>query len=309
MYFPFLRSKQFELIALREISDLLNSGRVIHPVIELVKDNPSSIKKTAEILSNNDILFTLIVNPSVGDLKNNLNHILTQLEPIRNLRFNIGINITSSFNQDFTTVVLGNYQEKDLTLIHELRYHDLPGLQNYFSGRRIQYNLYDPNIVVPSRYLSLIPVGTRVKLTDPFDKALRNSDYVEDEYLFSDDYKYFRADGFDGFSDFQTIGSDYLDQGFAPKAVAIHLTYVKNDAIWIKHFVSDSNTDISDVAGKFGEALSKLVQFANTQQLDTRAVHTFRELARNNLYPGLGTIKKLSIMNHIEVIYNELNIL
>lgn len=91
--------------------------------------------------------------------------------------------------------------------------------------------------------------------------------------------------------------------GFAPYAVAIHIVYFNtDDSLRVKHFVSDSNDDISDPAGKFQEALSKLVEWNEEKQLDTVAMKEFEDLYHREAYPGLGTVKKLSIMHHLELI-------
>ena len=84
--------------------------------------------------------------------------------------------------------------------------------------------------------------------------------------------------------------------------MAIHIVYFDVDeSLRVRHFVSDSNDDISDPAGKFSEALSKLVNWNNTMNLDTSAMQEFEELYQREMYPGLGTVKKLSIMHHIEL--------
>ena len=70
---------------------------------------------------------------------------------------------------------------------------------------------------------------------------------------------YYSDDNYCGFGDYSIVGCDYNETGFAPYAVAIHIVYFDKDKILrIKHFISDSNEDISDVAGKFYEAVTKL---------------------------------------------------
>lgn len=72
----------------------------------------------------------------------------------------------------------------------------------------------------------------------------------------------------------------------------------------IHHFVSDSNYDITDVAGKFYEAVSKLsLWYKNGQEKqNTNALSTLLDFAQKGYYPGLPTIKKLSIMHHLELV-------
>lgn len=65
MYFPFLRGRQFELIALRELleNDLL--GNNIIPIIEPVKLS-SSLLKTVELFNKKNHKLVFVQNPSVG---------------------------------------------------------------------------------------------------------------------------------------------------------------------------------------------------------------------------------------------------
>lgn len=74
----------------------------------------------------------------------------------------------------------------------------------------------------------------------------------------------------------------------------------------VKHFVSDSNQDVSDIGGKFSEAIHKLVTWCNQNNINTKAVEVFKDLEARGHFPGLGTLKKLSIMNHIELIINNI---
>lgn len=44
-YYPYLRGKQYELLALREISEVDSTGSVICPILEPIKLSPT-LKKT-----------------------------------------------------------------------------------------------------------------------------------------------------------------------------------------------------------------------------------------------------------------------
>jgi len=72
--------------------------------------------------------------------------------------------------------------------------------------------------------------------------------------------------------------------------------------IKVKHFVSNSNDDTSDIAGKFEEALIKLITWCNETGYNSISIPIFREFHNNGHFPGLGTIKKLSLMNHIDLV-------
>jgi hypothetical protein len=141
---------------------------------------------------------------------------------------------------------------------------------------------------------------------DKFKKQEKNADYLkqEDEF-YSDDHIYFSEEGFVGFGDYSIIGNEYVESGFAPYAVAIHIIYfAEDDMLRVRHFVSDSNDDIYDVAGKFHEAVIKFKKWydaGQSMQL-TSALSTLLTYAENGYYPGLPTIKKLSIMHHLELV-------
>jgi hypothetical protein len=137
----------------------------------------------------------------------------------------------------------------------------------------------------------------------------RNADYSDNiDEFFSDEHLYYKEEGYVGFADFLTIGQDYSDTGFLPYAVVIHLTYKNSkNEFWVRHFVSDSNLDTTDVAGKFEEALSKLIKFIDENEINTVACNEFREIYKNESYPGLGSIKKLSIKHHIELVHSNIS--
>jgi hypothetical protein len=72
----------------------------------------------------------------------------------------------------------------------------------------------------------------------------------------------------------------------------------------IKHFVSDSNEDITNPAKKFYEAVTKLANWYATKPHPvelTLGLSTLLDHHKNQTYPGLGTVKKLSIMHHLEI--------
>ena len=146
----------------------------------------------------------------------------------------------------------------------------------------------------------------KVLLDDKFEKQDRNADYQnsEDDF-FSDDHLYYKDDRFIGFSDYSVVGNDYLESGFAPYAVAIHIVYFAKDmTLRVRHFVSDSNEDITNPALKFYEAVSKLAAWYNAEPHPvemTLGLQTFLRHYEQKSYPGLGTVKKLSLMHHLEL--------
>lgn len=300
MYFPYLRGRQFELIALRELLESNILSRNIIPIIEPVKLS-STLIKTIATYSKMERQLGLITNSKVGNFKADIRDKKNEklLESFKNvLNSNKNIIYTRILVQDSRVEeFLDKYSDnmmticfnKDAISIYEEKFIDLD----------VKYNL----IPDESGFRRKIRKN-RVILENKFNKQERNNDYIDvDDEPFSEDHLYYLEDGYIGFADYSVVGKDYSDTGFAPYAVAIHIVYFsKDDSLRVKHFVSDSNDDISDPAGKFQEALKKLVEWNMSMQLDTLAMRMFEDLYKREAYPGLGTVKKLSIMHHLELL-------
>lgn len=308
MYQPYIRGKQFELIGIRELAEPLLSKNKdkISPIIEPVR-NSSTLKTTIKELAKNDINFTIIVNPLVGnfmDVDAIFEVIAESVGDYKNYQIGIIIHKNSDFERAISTLKRYTYLVPSLTLIHNESFPNITEILSKFKEDFIiKYNVI--NISATSRrYHRNFEESTRVELDDYFISQARNSDYLHvEESNFSEEHLYYNEEGFVGFSDFLTIGEEYSETGFLPYAVAIHLSYTDTaNVIKVKHFVSNSNDDSTDVAGKFAEALNKLIEWCNANEYQTIAIDCFRDYHNNGHFPGLGTLKKLSLMHHIELV-------
>ena len=70
MYYPYLRGRQFELIALREYALQRGDNNNIVPIIEPVRKTFNSMKLALPKLIEGDVKFALILNPQVGEINN-----------------------------------------------------------------------------------------------------------------------------------------------------------------------------------------------------------------------------------------------
>lgn len=308
MYQPYIRGKQFELIGLRELaSNVLSENKdKISPIIEPVRDS-STFKTTLKELAKNDINFTVIVNPQVGTFKETksiFKAIKTAIDDYEN--YQIGIIFYDGIKHDEAIDFLSHNKDEipTLSIIHNAIFDNITdiliGYKELFS---IKYNVINLSLTT-RRYHRNFDKDTLIELDDFFRSQPRNSDYLcIEESIFSEEHLYYKDEGYIGFSDFLSIGEGYSESGFLPYAVAIHLSYSDDgDRIRIRHFTSDSNDDNSDVAGKFAEALEKLITWCNESEYDSRAIQSYREYHENGHFPGLGTLKKLSLINHIELV-------
>lgn len=309
MYFPYLRGKQFELIALRELCKIIGQNEFISPIIEPVKESTVTLEKTIDCLIESNFNFNFVINPQVGDFKKKIQPLLkiidSKLTDYTN--YQPSIIVDNKTNLKNINEIIDSNNLENISIICLNIPNDSDAFFDLLENQSIKYVVVNEEIN-SKRFLREIrkKALNKISLSDPFISEKRNVDYIkEDHQFFSDEHLFFDEEGFIGYSDYTVIGKDYNESGFLPYAVAIHLTYLNQDKeFWIKHFVSDSNEDTTDVAGKFGEALYKLIIFIDENSIKTSACDEFRKFASSQSYPGLGSIKKLSVMNHIELVHN-----
>lgn len=68
MYYPYLRGRQFELIALREFALNHGDNSNVTPIIEPVKIKFNNMKLAIPKLIEGNVKFALILNPLVGEI-------------------------------------------------------------------------------------------------------------------------------------------------------------------------------------------------------------------------------------------------
>lgn len=308
MYFPYLRGKQFELLAIRDFADDNQSNENIVPIIEPVKKQFNGLNTAFDVLLSKHMRFAVVLNPKDGDFKHSTvrNDIISNLTPLMN---NIGSWIPAYI-----------YKNNPETLLSHATTHGFTNLMIVFPNgvdftnaetisflkNEIVSYIVDGNSKSRSSRSQLLRLGKNIiSLEDSFKTKIKNADYAENvDEFFSEDFAFYRDDGLYGFADYTTIGKDFIDGGMLPYAIAIHLTYLKSEQqLYVHHFVSDSNFDQSNIKGKYYEASQKIESFYDEYSIiRTPSVDELIEKASADGYPGLGYIKKLSIKNHLELI-------
>lgn len=299
MYFPYLRGRQFELIAIRELlENNLISDKII-PIIEPVRASSTLLKTIVQCKNANQPL-AFIINPQVGSYLMEIKGSESEKQELEDAIK--GSTIKACIVDHDIANQVKNLSIKDtLFVVNKKDYIDL-----YL--KTIQDEKAKFNLIPDERDFRRKIVEPKILLSDPFDTKERNSDYSDTPEFFSDDHLYFSTDGYRGFSDYSIVGNKFSEAGFAPYCVVIHIVYFdESKRLMIRHFKSRSNEDATDPAKKFKEALESLLDWNETQKLDTYAMKQFQMLYESGSYPGLGTIKKLSIMHHIELINNFFN--
>lgn len=303
MYFPYVRGRQYELLALRELaaSDLLSP--LILPVVEPVKLS-STLSKTMEEFVARRKQLGIICNPSVGSFREDMENAERDSNKRKFLEYLADpIIVKAHIIKKNSAEILSELEKKrglqkqDWLIVQSSR--DLvETYQKIFKDTPPKYTL------IPDEYRRKVRTN-RILLEDHFEKCIRNSDYQKNvDEFFSEDHLFCYEEGFIGFGDYSIIGKDYLESGFAPYAVAIHIVYFAEDeSLRVHHFVSDSNDDIQNPAKKFYEAVAKLAKWVNENDMYvTAGLAAFLEHYKKQTYPGLGSVKKLSLMHHLELV-------
>lgn len=304
MYYPYLRGRQFELLALRNFSESFIGEAKVFPIIEPVRINRNSLKRAATTMTEKGIRYGIILNPEYGDCAGNFIDLsIEENFPDTNQWSPAFIIGKQSISQIASTIHDNGYQNVILILPKAVSVNE-DDFAELITDSAIAKVITDPSRRKVAR-------ATRnkgkdlIELDDKFIAQPTNQAYTSiDEELFSEEFFYFREDNFAGFSDYTILPNEFREGGTLPKVVVIHLTYRKTeDQIFIKHFCSDTNQeDRSNIQGKFSEAAYKAITFFDSMGYNSPALDNLRENLVNGTFPGLGVLKKISILHHLDLV-------
>lgn len=262
-------------------------------MIEPVRDS-ATLKNTVELFQKVSHPLILIDNPQVGQFKlfEERIHTWTLVEnsTIENALILTPDNYEQIIKDPPKFIIFdGQHQPRDPKIWKELRQTEAYFLLPDHSRFRI--GLSENKIIIKDAFHSR-------KYIEAYSE--KNDDF------FSDDYLFFKEDGYSGFSDFTIEGSHYFDKGFPSRALVLHITYI--DAygnVRVKHFVSDSNDSAKDQALKFFEAAEKMKKWVlrnHDQLLITTGLLELIALYQQKKFPGLCVLKKWSLLHHLELV-------
>ncbi len=309
MYFPYFRGKQYELITIRESASLFAEHNFI-PIIEPVKEQLGGLKKSLEAIKENDAKAIVIVNPQYGDHSSNGQVISSLLnKDFGNFNnFIKGILLTENLSTTDAQELLATYRRNgELALIHAGFSH-AKELSSIISNQEGLFSsIFLENYCGKLYRRHFENHSNRILIRDGFQQR-KNRDHPSVEF-FSDLHITFEDERkINGFGDFLIVGNEYSETGGPAYTIAIHLTYIddeRDDEMHVHHFKSDRQNTPKDPAGKFAEALEKLINELDKPHnkiQETSAIQEFRSLHIRGHFPGLGYIKKLSMKHHIETL-------
>ncbi|MBC8342547.1 MAG: sce7725 family protein [Bacteroidetes bacterium] len=309
MYYPYLRGKQFELILLRDNAGFLAKNN-IHPIIEPVKSDFAALTRAMKALNENSVDCTLIVNPGAGQEPVPSSSILAELIEDKFKKFkniSIGYILHAESKIDHLVALLKKHRKLNFSILH-YGYTNGKKLADAIDGyENIKTHIFIDGFAgkLYQRHLKRDGIK-RVLIRDGFKAQKKNAHYPPSEH-FSDLHITFPDEGMDGFGDYLIVGDDYTETGGPAYAVAIHLTYLDDDDMFIYHFISDQTDSPTDPGGKFLEALAKLEKKVNKPKsliFKSSACTEYLKLYKKQHYPGLGYVKKLSMQHHVELMAN-----
>lgn len=297
IYYPYLRGRMYDLLALKEACQAQELGENIVPIIEPVRDS-KELLQTVTALIQEEQPFGIVANPQVSVY--GLND--TKLYPLPDLSELNFFHPTAILAPDFSSDFIHTHGHQTSLLIAR----NYPILKAYQNSRVLK-NV--SGVLIPEEArIHQIVADKAVSLTDPLTFVPHIEDYAEiDDEFFQPASWYRQIDNYQGFADFSMVGGHYFDKGMPSRAIALHIIYVTADgSLRIHHFVSDSNETMRGQKEKFFEALNKLVTWKNDNISglnETPALDQLTEYVSQTKFPGLGMVKKLSLRHHFQLMH------
>lgn len=307
MYYPLLRGRQFELIALRELATEGITQGYVTPIIEPVKRSSNNLRLANNIFVRTGQKAYLILNPTSGEIAGDNNTISDFLIELGDNNFLPAFYLNG--NEDYISQTIEEYNLSNCMIIGSNEIQQTQELDDLIiRDEVVLFTTQDPERNRSLRRYLMDSDKSIIRLDDLFEREVRNSNYLSiPAHRFSEEHIYYQEDGYSGFSDYTPLSGDFIDGGSTPRAVVIHFTYLNTqNQIWIRHFTSNTNDSIANVQGKFGEAAHKCILFCQQNGFTNSAIEELREYYNRPHYPGLGTVKKISIKNHLTVVANYL---
>lgn len=295
-YHPFLRGKQNELLALRELADRIAENSTICPILEVVRANGGT-RKSLETFAKAGMPFVFITNPEHGDFAGRQQELCNSFVadgPLTKCSSYIpAMYVSRKTSMREVDRYVANYGH----LFRAVIYRDEPEVEEVKNWCASDDRIYKHIILngsVTSTFSDSIPRSRRVTIYDHFKKQIRNADYPDKE-LFTDLNTTTGNPSNADWGDYSIVGDNFSEQGGPAYAVAIHhiSKSESNGALYVNHYLSDRQETTADTPGKIIEATVKLVDdFEHLYPSDTFACKEFREMATTGESHNLGFLKK-----------------
>lgn len=318
MYFPYLRGKMFEILAVRD-AEFLPSSRIV-PIFEPVQvytQNGRIYGRFTELIQKR-VKFAFIVNSANGNPPPNFDQGVRMVRDLSSFRTSAPDLVLPAFEIRAENPIrqirtfARKFESRQCVIVH--RNHDY-SIRHLWQALESLHENPPVHVLLDggasSEVVKSLPASGVVLLRDGFSVESANVHYPPRSRF--DDLLWTHEDrGYDGFSDFSIVGDRLIVSGGPPNHVALHLTELALDevrSIATNHFVSRNPTYPGDAPRKYLDALELLIQHVGVPpniEFDTEGVEGYWDSYTNSHFPGLGKPKQWSIMHHMEIINREL---
>jgi hypothetical protein len=306
-YFPFLRGKQNELMALRELAHAIAEHGSIIPIIEPVNGNQTtriSLDRYVEV----SMPFLFVSNPAFGDFANDPEPLFTGLTSEVLMEYD---NWTPALqvNVNSTAAAITAFRQRYAHFEAAVIYNGLPAnaaAVAQLTDEHLAHHVFIEG-TVGAAYINAIDPARRVMIADRFHRQPRNADYPATEF-FSDANTVVDNPSRLDFGDYSIVGNHFAESGGPAYAVAVHHIHFEGDApgpLHINHYLSDHQDAAVNTSGKVVEAVHNLVaEVDDLHPHDTAACDEYRDIDHEQTSRGLGYLKRLAIQHHLEIMLN-----
>lgn len=278
MYYPYFRGKQFDLLALRTLLENNVLSKKVIPIIEPIK-NTATLHKLLTYAQKKQHPFYLVQNPKLGEFNTSKASNSLQKFPAKKALF---------VDQPL----------ESMNTSAELLIIDQPSvaLNSDWTGNQ------KPVFLPPEFRLLNKIIGKKIISQDHFTRLPKLSFYQTcvDE-LFSTDHLTYKQRGFFGFSDFSIDSRIYYEKSYPSSLLSLHLLYFSKEQLRIHHFLSTEEP--ANQKEKFLELMQEVYAWQNilTQENLTKGLALLMHYAAQKKFPGMGVMRKASVMHHMEL--------
>lgn len=278
MYYPYFRGKQYDLLAIKSLIEADRLSDQIRPIIEPVKDSRTLHTFLASAHNQQQPLF-VIKNPQAGQFLTETG--LTDLEhSIDHSAYIIDRSLDSLA------------VDPEIWIVQESR----PVLES-------DWQMNTRPVLVPLEFRLLEKIsGPKILSEDPYTRLPKTAFYQEiPDELFSTTQVTYQKRGFIGFSDFSIDSRIYYEKGYPTPILSLHLVYFVDNTLRIHHFLSPD--DDRSQKEKFFRLMDQVLPWLDrlTGKVPTLGLSQLLDAFDKKHFPGLGTMRKASVMHHLEV--------
>jgi hypothetical protein len=302
MYFPVIRGKQFDVLALKHVvADLVKADNV-RPIVEPVRDQWNNL--TAIVRAG--LPLALIVNPQDGNYSPMRQGGSPDPIPASGNALYAEPTVTSTLiitqstvNAEVAAFVSSTPHRRAFLVDSVPRLRNPDPIATAVAAMPQWYAIHH-SAVPPSSQ-----IAANVDVQDHFNRADTNVNYPFDEFYTDRHITILRDAKFEHFGDYLVQGEDYNDAGGGrARNVALHHVYMngpKQSELRVRHYVSAQHPDIATM---WHDALSQLVaDLPNLAALsplnETKTCDEYRALLASAGYPGLGKMKEYAFRHQL----------